>query len=232
VKVALMQPYFMPYFGYFQLVQAVDQFIFYDNAQYMKGGWVNRNRLLNGSAALWMTLPVKHDHFELPINQRAYLDLEKNWHAMLKVVRQNYCKSRYFDQTWSLLQSISTEHNLISDFNQHTIIRICKHIGVDAVFKKSSDLIQDRALKGPDFVAAICKTTRAETYTNSYNGRSLYDPGFFNNRSVKLEFLTPNIFSYSQFKGSFVPSLSILDVLMFNDIATVAEQLKLFKLSA
>ena len=225
MKLAIMQPYFMPYIGYFQLINAVDTFVIYDNIQYTKKGWINRNRILvNGSDKL-VTLPIKKDSDYLDVVQR---ELANSWendrHKMLNVIKTSYHKAPFFEQAYELLQQciITTELNLFN-FIYSSLEKINKYIGITTPMIKSSGISIDHTLKSEQKVMALSEECGATTYINAIGGVHLYDKDRFKQRGLELNFIKSNPIVYKQFNNEFVPWLSIIDVLMFNSPEAINE---------
>jgi hypothetical protein len=218
-----MQPYFFPYIGYFQLIAAVDLFVIYDNIKYTKRGWINRNRmLLNGSDSLF-SLPLKKGSDSLKIFERE-LASDFDPAKLLSQFRGAYERAPYFDRTFSLLEEVIAfgDRNLFS-YLYHSIQKTCLHLGVPTELRKSSDVDIDHNLRSQDKVLAISRATGASVYINSSGGMELYSREKFSSNNVMLQFIRSKPFDYAQFHGSFVPWLSIVDVLMFNPIESVSD---------
>lgn len=215
----IMQPYFFPYIGYFQLINAVDEFVVYDNVQYTKKGWINRNRyLVNGKDAL-MTLPIKKDSDFLDIKDRQLADsFNEEAEKLVRQISAAYKKAPHFEETFPIFSSCLgySNHNLF-DFILNSIVSINEYLEVNTKIVVSSSLGENRNLKSQDRVLAICDKLKAERYINAIGGLELYDRDAFQDHSVKLSFLKTGNITYNQdSSSSFVPHLSILDVMMYN----------------
>lgn len=223
MKLGIMQPYFMPYIGYFQLLACVDQFIIYDNIKYTKKGWINRNRmLLNGTYAIF-SLPLKKDSDSLNIVERE-LALEFDRSKLLNKFRGAYSRAPQFELTYPVLERI-VQHDEVNLFRYiyHSIVQLCEHLGIKTEIRISSEIDIDPDLKGANKVLALCKAIGAETYINSIGGIELYTKDEFRKQGVNLQFIKSRPFEYMQFVAPFVPCLSIVDVLMFNQLDAVRE---------
>lgn len=211
-----MQPYFLPYIGYFQLIHAADLFVLYDNIKYTKKGWINRNRmLLNGSDAVF-SLPLAGASDTLDVRQRE-LAAEFNPRKLLAKFEGAYAKAPHFPEIFALLEKVLLyrERNLFK-FIQHSVEMICQRLQIPTKIVVSSELDVDLGLKGQDRVLAMCHALGADTYINPIAGSGLYSRDEFLAGGVELRFLRSTPFEYAQFGNSFVPWLSIVDVLMFN----------------
>ncbi|QBF24582.1 hypothetical protein EXN22_02365 [Pseudomonas tructae] len=216
MKLSIMQPYFLPYIGYFQLIAAADVFVVYDNIKYTKKGWINRNRLLqNGSDAMF-SLALKKDSDSLDVVQRE-LSAEFDRSKLLNQFKGAYSQAPYFAQVWPLLQRIvsSEEHNLFR-YIYNAIVEICAYLQLNTQIRVSSQIDIDHQLKGQDKVLALCKALGAETYINAIGGTELYDREVFRAQGTELRFIRSHSLDYPQFGAPFVPWLSMVDVMMFN----------------
>lgn len=218
MKIAVMQPYFMPYIGYFQLIAAVDTFVVYDNIKYTKKGWINRNRLLLNGADTIFSLPLKKDSDYLDVKQRE-LAADFDRKKLLNQFKGAYNRAPYFATTFPLLERIINiqESNLFS-YLHHSLLEVCSYLDIDTEIRISSSIDIDHNLKGKDKVLAICKATDADTYINAPGGLELYSKDEFQANGIDLKFIQPNLFEYKQFEAPFIPWLSIVDVLMFNPV--------------
>lgn len=216
MKAAIMQPYFFPYIGYFQLIGSVDLFIVYDNIKYTKKGWINRNRLLQNGHDVIFSLPLKNDSDFLEVRDRelaANFDRDK----MLNHIIGTYRSAPYFSKTLPLLEEVvrQEERNLFR-FLHYSIVKTCEHLGISTAIRISSDIAIDHGLKNQERVLALAKAVGADTYINTVGGMELYSRDEFLARGVDLKFIRPKPYEYPQFGDDFVPWLSIIDVMMFN----------------
>lgn len=226
MKVAIMQPYFLPYIGYFQLINAVDLFIVYDNIKYTKKGWINRNRMLLNGADAMFSLPLKKDSDALDVVKR-FLAADFDREKLLNGWKGAYAKAPYFEQTIPLLERVvrNTEQNLFR-YIHAAISETCGHLGIRTQIRISSTIPIDHALKNEEKVLALCEAVGADTYINPVGGLEMYSRDAFQARGVNLKFIQSNSFEYDQFKNPFVSWLSIVDILMFNAIPDVQRQVR------
>jgi hypothetical protein len=221
MKLGIMQPYFLPYIGYFQLLASVDQFIVYDNIKYTKKGWINRNRmLLNGTDAMF-SLPLKKGSDALDVDDRE-LAVDFGRTKLLNQFKGAYSRAPQFELTYPVLERIVRhEDDNLFHYIHHSIVRLCEHLGIETEIRISSEIDIDHDLKGQDKVLALCKAAGADTYINTIGGVELYAKDDFRNQGIDLQFIKARPFEYEQFGAAFVPWLSILDVLMFNPLDAV-----------
>ncbi|MFZ6643636.1 WbqC family protein [Undibacterium sp. TC4M20W] len=225
LKVAIMQPYFFPYIGYFQLVNAVDLFIVYDNIKYTKKGWINRNRFLQNDQDCMFSLPLKSDSDMLDIVERE-LAADFNPRKLLQQLSGAYRRAPYFAQTLPLLEAVllHDDKNLFR-FLEHALRKTCAHLGIATEFKVSSTIPIAHELKGKHKVMAMCQAVGAHTYVNAIGGMDLYEPQEFSQHGLELKFIRSKPFEYAQAGADFVPWLSIIDVMMFNPPETIQSTL-------
>lgn len=221
---AIMQPYFLPYIGYWQLLHAVDQFVVYDNIQYTKKGWINRNRyLLNGRDETF-SISLAKDSYSLDIRDRRIapaFDRKK----LLTRLQQAYCKAPFIKDHFPLFEEIVsyTESNLFL-YLLNSIKLICSFLDIKTKIIISSSMDIDHSLKGESKIIAICKHLEDDNYINAIGGQNLYHNEMFSPEDITLSFLKTREIIYSQFANDFFPCLSIADILMFNskrDIKTM-----------
>ena len=220
MKLAIMQPYFLPYIGYFQLIAASDVFIVYDNIKYTKKGWINRNRMLQNGADVMFSLSLKKDSDSLDVVERE-LASDFNRDKLLNQFKGAYRRAPYFDQTFPLIeQLVRYEEANLFRFLHHSIVKICDHFGITTDIRISSDIAIDCALQSQEKVIALCEATGARTYVNAIGGMELYSRETFQQKGIELKFIKSKPFEYAQFGNEFVPWLSIIDVMMFNPLDT------------
>lgn len=222
MRLAIMQPYFFPYIGYFQLLGAVDLFIVYDNIKYTKKGWINRNRMLRNGEATVFSLPLKGAPDHLEVCQRQVAD-DFNAAKLLNQFENAYHRAPCHEATLTLLSEGCGQpaENLFDALNRG-IKKTCENLNLQTPIRPSSSIAIDHALKGQDKVLALCEAVGADTYINAIGGLELYSREDFAKRGIKLHFLRSQSVEYPQFGAPFVPWLSILDVLMFNPANTVS----------
>lgn len=220
-----MQPYFFPYIGYFQLINSVDEFVVYDNIQYTKRSWINRNRILVNGKDTYITLPLRRDSDFLDIGQRYLSDSwEHDRKKLLSKISTSYRKAPYYSALFPLIEEclFFEERNLFL-FILNSIKLIDRFLSIKTPIVISSAIQVDHALKAEKKVLAICKARNANLYINPIGGTNLYKQDEFLYEGVELNFLQALNFSYKQFDNEFIPWLSIIDVLMFNSLEKVRQ---------
>ena len=229
--VAVMQPYFLPYIGYWQMMQAVDEFVVFDDVQFTRG-WINRNRLLWNGDADTFTVPLLKGSNRANINERF---ITEAWpearQALLNKVTHAYGKAPLFAQVLPVVERIldADEPNL-ADFLYRSLACVQEYLGIATPLIRSSSLEAGQGLRAADRILAICAARGAETYVNAPGGRELYDKDLFRAHGVDLKFIQPGQVTYAQLGAAFVPNLSILDVMMFNTPADIRDMLTRFEL--
>lgn len=216
-SIAVMQPYFFPYIGYFQLINSVDKFIFYDDVQYITGGWINRNKILINNEAKYITIACKSASQNKLIYEVEHALDDRKRGKLTKKIKFTYSKAPFFDSIFPLFKSVINEKGkTIAELAIRSITESCDYLGLDTSFKKSRDNYNNIELDAADRLIDICKQEGMTNYTNAIGGMELYDKGYFKANGVSLSFLEPQKTSYEQFGGEFVPWLSMIDVMMFN----------------
>lgn len=231
-KLAIMQPYIFPYIGYFQLINSVDEFIIYDNIQFTKKGWINRNRILANGKDQLITIPLKKDSDYLDIVERELSESwEKDKNKILNVIKSSYNKAPYFQEAFNIiLECLNNPERNLFKFIYDSIILINEYLEIKTPIVISSSINADHALKSQDKVLSLCKAQKADVYINSIGGVKLYDKEIFKHNEIELNFIKSNPIEYKQFKNEFVPWLSIIDVLMFNSKDTIKNYLNEYTL--
>jgi len=217
-RLVIMQPYLFPYIGYFQLMKAADEFVVYDNIEYTKKGWFNRNRILVNGKDCYFTFPLRKGSDFLHVKDRFLSDTwPEERIKLLNRIKEAYRKAPYFSDTFSIVEEIILfdEQNLFT-FTLNSLNKLKVYLNLSCTLVVSSSIPIDHTLKSEDKVIAICKERRANAYINPSGGINLYQINRFNNEGINLGFLFPSEIKYTQFNNQFVPWLSIIDVLMFN----------------
>ena len=213
-----MQPYFLPYVGYFHLINSVDEFVIYDNIQYTKKGWINRNKILVNGKDKLISLPLKKDSDYLNVVDR---ELSYTWDIeklkLLNLLKSSYRKSPEYEIVFPIIEKciLFPESNLFS-FILNTLTTLNYYLEINTKITTSSTIDIDHSLKSQDKVIAICKNLQATTYINAIGGQELYNVKDFKDKGLNLNFIKSPQLNYKQYKNDFIPWLSILDVLFFN----------------
>lgn len=218
MKLGIMQPYFFPYIGYFQLMNAVDEFVVYDNIKYTKTGWINRNRILANGKESFITVPLNKGSDYLMVKDRC---LAHSWPSdrikIMNRINESYRKAPRFDYVYPLIHKCLhyNDYNLF-DFILYSLKQIKEYLLIPTPLIISSTISIEEDLKGRDKVIAICKEKRANEYYNPIGGIELYMKSDFKKEGIDLYFLKATDCKYKQFDNEYVPWLSIIDVMMFN----------------
>jgi len=233
MKLGIMQPYVFPYIGYFQLINAVDQFVIHDDAQWIKGGWINRNRILVQGKPVYITLPLQNDSTLLNINQRQLsADIEKQKEKIIRQIEGSYRKAPRFGPVMGVVREcLAYPERNVSEFIVNSLRVCCAYLGIHTPFVLSSQLDKRDELHGQDRVLDINVGMKASHYINPIGGIELYDKERFADRGLRLSFIKARDVAYGQMgSGEFVPFLSIIDVMMFNSRRDISEMLKEYDL--
>ncbi|MEC3880159.1 WbqC family protein [Parapedobacter sp. 10938] len=230
MKSAIMQPYFMPYIGYFQLINFVDKFIIYDDVNYIKRGWINRNRILINSEPSYISVPLVAVSQNKLIKDTLLNKEDATFKKLKRAVFFSYKAAPFFDEIYTLIDNILVFEEDIASFNTRLIKEVCKYLGIDTEIVESSRVYNNINLKGQERILDICKQENTVHYINPVGGMELYDQDYFISNRIQLSFIQSKKIEYKQFGNDFVPFLSIIDVMMFNHRDTVREMLGDFEL--
>jgi hypothetical protein len=215
---AIMQPYFFPYIGYFQLMKAVDTFVIYDNIEYTKKGWINRNRILLNDKETYISLPLKKDSDFLNVTDR---EISEEWNKQKKKtisqIEEAYRKAPYFKEVFPfVIDCLNFNEKNLFLFIENSVRMIATYLNIDTNIIKSSSILGNEEFKGQDKVLKICELQKANTYINAIGGQELYSKEEFKEKGIDLFFIKQKDISYNQFNDNKISYLSIIDVLMFN----------------
>ena len=225
---AIMQPYFFPYAGYWQLLNHAEIFVIYDDVNYIKQGYVNRNSILANEKSQLFTLEVLGASSFKKINE---VNVGSNSNKLIKTLQINYIKAPFYKEVMPLLEDIlSSKEKNLAKYLGYSIEKISEYLKFKATIIYSSDVEKNSELKGQDKVINICNNLKASTYINAIGGQKLYDTETFKRSNIDLRFIKPNLPKYKQFNSEFVSGLSIIDVMMFNDIKKISSFMQDFDL--
>ena len=231
MKIAIMQPYFLPYIGYFQLMNAVDKFVVLDDVNYINKGWINRNNILvNGKANLF-AIPLKEASQNKLINEISVVD-EAKWRTkLLKTIELSYKKAPFFAIVYPMIEEIINSGNSkISDLNYYSLVRINNYLDLNTEIVSTSSIYKNSDLKAEKRIIDICLKEHASIYINPIGGTEIYDKNSFTDKKLELFFIKSKEIKYIQFNNDFVPWLSIIDVMMFNSLETIKSFLEQYTL--
>ncbi|MDH0850670.1 MULTISPECIES: WbqC family protein [Delftia] len=227
MKLSIMQPYFFPYIGYFRLLQTVDKFVFYDDVNFIKGGWINRNRLLLGGKVGYFTVPLSEASSFVKINS-IKIKSDIPWEArILAQISASYSKAPYYTSVRDLVEKVVFSHDgYISTLAKKSVLAVADYLSISKVVEISSELYGNQNLRGTARVLDICRQEAASVYVNLPGGRNLYSQADFSREGMDLLFLDGPMREYSQAGTEFHSGLSIIDVLMFNSPEEVVGMLE------
>lgn len=225
MTVAIMQPYVFPYIGYFQLINAVDTFVFYDNVDYIQRGWINRNRIQINKIEAYFTVPVVKSKLGAQINTIEILNYNAWKLKFLKTIELSYKKAPYFEITFSFINKLLNKKDFthISDLSIETVKTLSKFLDIETNFKVASEL-------DLDFNSNVDKENKIEQIMETIGAKEIImPPGSFElyknwkpdgivKRTMEL-----NTVTYNQRNPNFIENLSIIDLMMFNSLDELKE---------
>lgn len=234
MKLAIMQPYFMPYIGYFQLINNVDEFIVFDTPQFIRHGWIERNRILKPNGEfLYVKVPlVKHSR-QTSI-QEIKIKNSENWKEKILAQLIPYKKKakNYYDVIQLVKNIFELETDSIVELNAYALKIICNYLDIKTPIRIWSEMnLEIENINAPDeWALQICKSLKATSYINPEGGITFFDTEKYKREQIEIKFLVSNSIVYKQFDNNFMPNLSILDVMMFCNSNDIKRMLKSFKL--
>jgi len=225
MRIAVMQPYLFAYIGYYQLISAVDLYVSDDSVQYIRKGWINRNRLLSEGEARTFTFSVQKDSHTKKINERVFCrELHTREKSKFLKTLNCYHKAPQFEAVFDLVRRIMAfEDTNVGRFIINSIRMVCRYLDITTRFEIVSQLNYKSNLKKQERTIDICRKLSALEYVNPIGGTEIYSKEAFTKEGMTLHFLKTKEIIYPQFRHAFVPNLSILDVLMFNPKEKVRE---------
>lgn len=228
MTLAIMQPYFFPYIGYWQLINTVDTFLIYDDVNFIKQGYINRNSILLNNKAQMITLEVMGASSNILISE---VKVGNNAKKVLKSIDQGYKKAPEYEKVFSLIQNIleNPEKNL-AKFIGNSLQKIADYLECDTKILYSSAIEKDNNLKAQDKILDICQRLDTSNYINAIGGQDLYNKDVFHSKGIELNFIQTELIEYKQFNNEFVPCLSIIDIMMFNSKKDIQNMLTSYKL--
>lgn len=230
MRLAVMQPYFFPYIGYFQLINFVDKFVIYDDVNFINRGWINRNNILVNERACLFTVPLSNASQNKLIMEVAVSGSE--WKAkFLRTIEMAYKKAPQFEATYALVKTVvETDTLLINELAYRSLRAVSEYLALPTVFERTSAVYDNKHLKAQHRILDICIREKAVHYINPIGGQEIYSRELFNGSGIELNFIKARPLSYEQFGKEFVPGLSMIDVLMFNSKDKIRELLNLYEL--
>lgn len=224
MRLAIMQPYFFPYAGYFKLISSVDKLVFYDDVNFIKGGWINRNRLILGGSIKYFTIPLVNASPFRKINEIDAAPRETWLRAMREAIRHAYGKAPHYAAAMAIFDN-ATEGAGIGGMAKRSITLTAQYLGLDCAFVDSSERYHNAHLSGQARVIDICRREGATAYINAPGGRALYDSAAFAAHGIDLHFVGGVPPAYARGTQPQVAGLSIIDLLMFHPPADIRAML-------
>ena len=218
MKIAISQSNYLPWKGYFDLIQTVDEFIFFDEVQFTRRDWRNRNIIRNADNKKWLTIPIKSkgNYKEVISNIEVHKDNWKDSH--LDLIKQCYSKSAHFDEMYSFFSECYSDLNTdrLSEINKTIIIKICKLFNFNTLFMDSKDINKSNIdINASERLLEICLSRKATIYTSGSAAKNYLDEKLFNKNGIEVEWFDyGNSKVYKQPFNDFYENLSIVDCLM------------------
>lgn len=239
-KVGIMQPYFMPYLGYIGLIKHVDYFLLFDTVQFIRHGWIERNRILKSKEEwLYIKVPIVKNKGQKTVIKNVEVKTDQNWVDKLIAQLSIYKKrAPYYKEVVELLSSgINKEESSLVQVNKSSLEAICDYLGFSHCIEIHSELpdldINPESVNAPDeWALRICeKIGSVKEYWNPPGGKEFFDSSKYSSAGINLKFHHQELPPYNQLGGEFIPGLSILDVMLFNSPEEINAMLDLYSIS-
>lgn len=226
MTIAIMQPYFLPYLGYFQMLNAVDKFVLLDDVNFIMKGYINKNSILVNNKPYKFTIPLKQASQNKLINEMELNFHNKDKQKLLKTIEFAYKKAPFYNDAMQILEQIIyyNEDNLVK-YIYNSLKIITEYINISTEILFSSQIKKDDSLTGQNRIIEINKKLHANTYINAIGGKSLYSSDEFKKNNIDLNFIKMDNIEYAQFSNTFTPYLSFIDIIMFNTIEDIKKML-------
>lgn len=226
-----MQPYFFPYIGYFQLMYAVDKFVIYDDVNFIKKGWINRNRILVNKNPYLFTIPLKNASQNTLIKDLKLAATDKWKRKFLKTLEFAYKKTPFFNNIFPMVNDVlNIKTSFLRDWNLEAFYRVANYLQIKVNLVESSSKYNNNKLWAQKRILDICVKENAREYLNLIGGIKLYCKQYFSLNGVNLSFLESKDIRYNQFGDQFNSSLSIIDIMMFNPSSGISRMLGAYDL--
>lgn len=222
MKLAIMQPYFFPYLGYYSLIRKTDRLILLDTVQFIRHGWIERNRILKPSEGWqYVSVPISKHSLITPIDKVIINNCHDWKNKIIRQLEHYKKKAPFYNETIKMVESaLDINTTSIVMLNANLLIKTCEHLGIQLnidIYSEMNIIIED--VNCPDeWALNICKALNADEYVNLSGGYNIFNRSKFDQANISLKFIANNLSAYNQRRTTFESGLSIIDVLMFNDI--------------
>ncbi len=226
MKLTVMQPYFFPYLGYWQMLNAVDKFVLFDNVNFIVRGYINRNSILLNNNAHKFSIPIEKASQNKLIKETKLNFSRNNKEVFLKTITLAYKKAPFYPNCYPIIENIIlNDEDDLTQYIKYSFDKTNEYLGITTELLLSSRIPTDKSLKGKDKIISICKKLDTTQYINAIGGQELYSKEDFDKNGIQLNFIKMNDIKYKQFNDKFVPNLSIIDIMMFNSLEEIRKML-------
>lgn len=223
--VAIHQPNFIPWLGYFYKIARADVFVMLDDVQYTKNSFINRNRIKTPQGELWLTLPVIHSgRFGQLINSVKIQNPDNIFKKIKKTITANYGKAPFFNEVFRIIETGFYPTDSLAEINEAMIKQILNYLGIEKKLVRSSEL-DIKGAKSSKRLVEICKSLNADTYLAGFGSSNYQKDSLFLEKGIQpvvYDFKHPE---YNQLWGEFVYNLSILDILFNMSVPDINKSL-------
>ncbi len=231
MKLAIMQPYFFPYIGYFQLINAAQKHVVYDDVNFIKNGWINRNRILVNGFPHYINVAIRGASSFHAIKGTA-IEPAVLWRdKLLKSIEYNYKRAPCFQSAFPVISDlIRFPSSELSEYLLNSLKGVLRYLKIGTRLVESSATYGNGELHAQERILDICRREGAKEYINVIGGTPLYQKDIFARNGIQLRFMKSVLTPYRQFAEPFVPALSIIDVMMFNPVEAITRMLDCYEL--
>lgn len=231
MRLAIMQPYFFPYIGYYQLIHAARKHVVYDDVNFIKNGWINRNRILVNGAPHYINVAIRGASSFHAIKGTA-IDPSALWREkLLKSIEYNYKRAPCFPAVFPVISDlIRFPSSELSEYLLNSLNGVLRYLKIGTALVESSATYGNGELRAQERIVDICRREGANEYINVIGGMPLYRKDDFARNGIQLRFMKSMLTPYKQFAEPFVPALSIIDVMMFNPVEAITRMLDRYEL--
>jgi hypothetical protein len=216
MRIGILQPGYLPWLGFFEQMYRTDVFVLYDDVQYDKEGWRNRNRIKGANGALWLTVPVHVKLSDHPLISEVRIDNKANWRKKhLMSLKMNYAKAPFFSKYIGIFEeAFSREWDYLVDIDMYFILKLsdCLGLGNKKIVRSSELNVEGDRIER---LINICKMFDADVFYEGASGKDYLDSHYFSEQGITIEYQDYFHPVYKQLYGDFIPYLSLVD-LLFN----------------
>lgn len=231
MKITIMQPYFLPYIGYFQLMSAVNEFVILDDVNYIKRGWINRNRILVDGKEMYITKPIRGASQNKRINELQFVDDPGIGENMLRTISYAFRKSLFYLESEELFRNVILNTELrVPEYLEYSLIKLCEKLDIKVKISRASSYRNMLHASGQDGIIELCKILGCDSYYNAIGGQKLYDKKAFSSEGIELNFVKTDFEKMRMISSFQHLDYSILEIMAEHERSRVKDLLACFSI--